>query len=191
LGAGEWAQFKVFINNPTSTDLHYFGHGSRQGIGESLSDPTTSILLAEFQNTNRLIHPLKYAAMDGCQTANGNHFWQSSEMLKALCGFDSKVTMLQASSMGKWPRFAWGWTATKQINFAGGNHLNTGHFQFLSDFYTHLSIRNSSGYLQYTFQDAIDFAQHPNGNGGDPGMTDNPDGYFLDYLGCSQAHWDD
>ncbi len=190
-GAGEWAQFKSYINNPYLTDLHYFGHGSRKGIGESLSDPTTSILLAEFQNTNRLTHPLKYAAMDGCQTANGNYFWQSPEILKALCGFDSKVTMLQASSMGKWPRFAWGWTATKQINFTGGNHLNTGHFQFLSDFYTHLSERDNNGYLKYTFDQAIYFGQHPNGLGGDPGMTDNPDGYFLEYLGCGEAHWDD
>lgn len=190
-GTNEWAQFKWFINNPNFTDLHYFGHGSRQGIGGNLGDPTTSISLAEFQNTNRLTHPLKYAAMDGCQTAKGNYFWQNSELLKALCGFDTQVTMLQASSAGKWPRFAWGWTANKQINFANGNYLNTGHFQFLSDFYAHLSNRDNNGHLKYTFDQAIYFGQHPDGNGGDPYMTDNPDGYFFDYLGCGEAHWDD
>jgi hypothetical protein len=47
-GTDEWAQFKLFINDPHFTDLHYFGHGSRQGIGESLSDPAACILLAEF-----------------------------------------------------------------------------------------------------------------------------------------------
>jgi hypothetical protein len=189
--ANSWGQFKWFINNPYFTDLHYFGHGSRQGIGDSLSDTNTCILLAEFQNTNRQTHPLKYAAMDGCQTAAGDHFWQTSKMLAALCGFDQKVTMLEASSQGKWPRFAWGWTAKKQINFANGTYLNIGHFNFIEDFYNRLSERDSNGFLKYTFEDAIAFGQHPNGLGTDPFLIDNPDGYFLDYLGCGEARWDD
>ena len=187
-----WAQFKWFINNPNFTDLHYFGHGTHLGIGDSLADPTTSISLAEFQNTNRLTHPLKYAAMDGCETASGNHSWQKSKLLPALCGFDKKVTLLEASSMGKWPRFAWGWTAKKQINFASGTYLNLYHFVFIADFYQALSHRNGSGFLDRTFEQAIYFGQNPNGLGtGGPFMTTNPDGYFLDYLGCGAAHWDD
>jgi hypothetical protein len=190
-GAGEWTQFKSFINNPYLTDLHYFGHGSRQGIGENLSDPTTSILLAEFQNTNRLTHPLKYAALDGCQTASGNHFWQSSEMLKALCGYDKKIDQAEAAASGKWVRFAWGWTTTKQINFAGGNHLNTGHFNFIADFYNHLSDFGPNGVPRYSYDEAFQFALHPNGRGVDQYADDNPDGYFYDYLGCGWALWFD
>ena len=190
--SNSWNQFKFFINNTNVTDLHYYGHGSHLGIGDSLADPTTSISLAEFQNTNRLLHPFKYAAMDGCETASGNHWWQKSQLLAALCGFDKKVTALEASSMGKWPRFAWGWTAKKQINFGNGTYLNTYHFIFIKDFYQSLSHRNGSGFLDQTFDQAIYFGQNPFGAGtGGSFMTTNPDGDNFDYLGCGAAHWDD
>jgi hypothetical protein len=190
--SNSWNQFKWFINNPNLTDLHYYGHGSRRGIGDSLSDPTTSISLAEFQNTNRLKHPLKYAFLDGCQTASGNYFWQNSKLLEALCGLDRKLTMLDASAQGKWPRFACGWTVNKQINFGNGTYLNTWHFIFIADFYLTLSHRDGSGYLDRSFDQAIYFGQNPMGAGtGGFGMTTNPDGLDLDYLGCGEARWDD
>jgi hypothetical protein len=186
-----WTWLKMAVTNVAYTDLHYFGHGARQGIGERLSDPTMSIPLSTFQITNRLKQPFRYAAMDGCQTASGDHFWQSSKLLAALCGFDSKVTMLQASAAGKWPRFAWGWETKKLINFADGYHLQYGHFQFLGDFYSKLSHRDANGFLDNTFDTAIFFGQHPMGAGSDPNTIDNADGYFLDYLGCGDARWDE
>lgn len=186
-----WGQFKSILNNPNFTDLHYFGHGSPKGIGEDLSIPAMSISLAEFQNTNRLLYPLKYAAMDGCQTASDEHWWQSSKLLAVLCGYDKKLTLAQATAKGNWPSIAWGWQTKKFINFAGGNHLQIGHFQFVQDFYNHLAHRNPSGYLEFTYIDAFEFALHPNGNGINPNTFDNTDGYFSDFLGCGEAHWDE
>ena len=186
-----WAQFKTFLNNPNSTDLHYFGHGSQLGIGDSLADPTASVSLAEFQNTNRLTHPLKYAAMDGCKTASGNHWWQKSQLLAALCGYDRKVTLTEARSKGNWPRFAWGWTSKKVVNFASGTQLQIGHFNFITDVYSDLSVRDANGFLIHSFDHAINFGLHPNGLGNNPFTFDNPDGFFLDYLGCGEARWDD
>jgi hypothetical protein len=188
--SNSWTQFKIIVTNYNYTDLHYYGHGSRQGIGDNLSDPTTSIALSIFQITNRVKHPFRYAAMDGCQTASGD-WWQTSKLLAALCGFDKKLTAYEASSQGKWPRFAWGWTTKKIINFGNGTYLNSYHFIFIADIYKHLAERNPSGFLEFTFDEAIEFALHPNHHGSDPSITDNPDGHFLGYLGCGDARWDD
>ena len=190
-GTNEWGMFRSFINNPNFTDLHYFGHGSPHGIGEDLSIPAASIALAEFQNTNRVKYPLTYAAMDGCQTASGDHYWQPSKLLAALCGYDKKVTLTQATAKGYWPSLAWGWQTKKFINFAGGNHLQIGHFQFVQDFYNRLSERDSSGYLKFNYIESFAFALHPNGHGINPNTYDNTDGYFSDFLGCGEAHWDE
>ena len=128
---------------------------------------------------------MNYAALDGCRTAGGLFFWQKPDLLIALTGYKKKFDADYAAMHGLHPRFGWGWEIFKNINFANGTYLNLDHFNFVTDFYSDLCHRDQyTGLLDHTYTHAINFGQHPQGHGNDPNVYDNPEGYFIDWVGC-------
>jgi hypothetical protein len=183
--ASDWSNLKRLVLTNGVTDFHYFGHGTRKGLGEYQGNPNVSILLAELQNSLLKTNPMNYAALDGCRTAGGLLFWQKPDLLIALTGYKKQFNADEAAMRGLHPRFGWGWKKGKDINVVGGTHLNTDHFNFVMDFYSRLCHRDPfTGLLDQTYSDAINFGQHPQGLGNDPYIYDNPEGYFIDWVGC-------
>jgi hypothetical protein len=189
----DWAALKRMILNADPrriTDWHYFGHGSRKGLGLHQNDPSVSISLAEIQNSQLKTNPMSYAAMDGCHTAGGFWWWQGPDLLTALVGYKKAVDHDYAANHGLHPRFAWGWPDTKQINLGNGGELNYYHFYFVEDFYTKLCERDFPGFLDKTYADAIAFAKHPNGLGVEPSVINNPEGDDIYYVGVYDTYYD-
>ena len=194
IDAGSWSQLKGLLYDPNFnvthvSDIHYFGHGGRTGVGNNLNDHANSITLGELQNPYLKTYPMVYAGLDGCNTAVGS----KPAMLKALVGFDTKLPRTHFLNKGIVPRFAWGWTESKGVAYLQQGTLKEAHFDFVEDFYTHLIHRNQFDLLDHTYEQAIQFGQHPNGQGvNDQYHTriNNSEGDSIEYVGCYDCTFD-
>ena len=66
------------------------------------------------------------------------------------------------------------------------------HFYFVEDYYAKLTHRNPvTGLFDNTYQQAIAFAQDPNGLGVNPWMTHNYEGNSIKYVGCYNCYFDE
>ena len=174
--------------------MHYFGHGGRTGLGTDLRDHTTSLSLAELQNDLMKTNPMSYVALDGCNTAGGSWWWQKADLLKAFVGFDKKIPKTEFLYNGWRPRFGWGWTDSKGAAYLFQGTLKEAHFDFVMDFYNRLTHRDDNGFLDKTYEDAIHFGQHPNGQDFNDQYhirTDNSEGNSIDYVGCYDCFFDE
>ena len=197
IDAGSWSQLKSRLYGASGllvSDMHYFGHGGRTGLGTDLRDHTTSLSLAELQNDLMKTNPMFYVALDGCNTAGGSWWWQKADLLKAFVGFDKKIPKTEFLYNGWRPRFGWGWTDSKGAAYLFQGTLKEAHFDFVMDFYNRLTHRDDNGFLDKTYEDAIHFGQHPNGQGFNDQYhirTDNSEGNPIDYVGCYDCFFDE
>jgi len=185
-----WSSLKNVIygtNSPVLiTDLHYFGHGTNTYIGSSVN-PNKRLSRTELTNATLLVtNPMRYVALDGCRTA------QTTDFLRAFVGQGKTVSSQAFRDKGWDPVFAWGWKNNKSVAYERQGVLYDEHFWYVADYYYWLTQRDlgGNGYMFNTYQDAIDFGQHPNGRSPLHNLTRNTEGDSINYLGCFDCFFD-
>lgn len=179
-----WANFRYDIYSGIFSDLHYFGHGAKDHLGSGPRNTQLEMWLLDRSRYLATNH-MRYVALDGCNTA------QKTTFLSGWVGFEKKVSRSTMQNKGWIPRFGWGWTDEKGVAFVYQGVLLWAHFNFVTDYYTRLTRRDLSGNLVYTYEQAIDFGKHPNGQGIDPNVTNNSQGNSIDYVGCYNCYFDE
>ena len=180
----QWTQLKSLLYGPGTylTDMYYFGHGGPNAIGSNGANAQVllSTLTASLLKTN----PMFYVFLDGCTTA------KEADLIKAFIGYGKKVPRQTYIDKGFTPAFGLGWKKKVDAGYLNQGTLNYKHFDFVSDFYQELMHRDFGGYLDNTFQDAINFARQPNGQGADPNRTTNDEYDNLNWFGCFDCYFD-
>lgn len=130
---------------------------------------------------------MSYVALDGCRTS------KTTDMLSAYIGQSRKNPKLTFRENGWDPRFAWGWKDAKGIAFEQQGVLYDKHFEFVGDYYWHLTQRDPwNGYMLHTYEEAVAFGQHPNGASPyNPSRIDNSEGDSINYVGCYDCFFDE
>ncbi|MBI5385808.1 MAG: hypothetical protein HZA90_14115 [Verrucomicrobia bacterium] len=185
----DWASFKTLLCGPNRpvplTDLYYFGHGSKDGIGSN-SVPNANIQVRDLQNSLLKTNPMFYVFLDGCSTA------KNAQLLKAFIGYGEKVSRQDFIDRGLTPAFGAGWKKQVGSSYLLQGTLRHRHFCFVWDFDFHLTHRDfgGNGYFDHTFEDAINFAKAPHTLGFDRYIETNAEGDLLDWFGCYDCFFD-
>jgi hypothetical protein len=145
---------------------------------------------------------MRYVGLDGCNTAKETAF------LNAFVGYKKSVTRPWFRQKGFIPRFGWGFPKKKAVaDYMNGSLIDSA-FIYVVDFYSRLTHRNSStGLFDYTYEQAVSFARHPEENGfPDPSLNNSkpewnywsitPLGPYLtfntlEYVGCEDCYFDE
>lgn len=179
-----WNDFRYDIRHGLFSDLHYFGHGAEDHLGGGPKNTQLEMWVLDRSRYLATNH-MRYVALDGCNTA------QKTTFLSGWIGHDSKVSRNKMRDKGWIPRFGWGWTDKKGVAYTYQGELLWAHFNFVTDYYTRLTHRDLSGYLDFTYEQAIDFGKHPNHQGVDPNVVNNSQGNSINYVGCYDCYFDE
>jgi hypothetical protein len=188
-GSNDWLRLRACVYGTNLgtciTDFHYFGHGNVNGIGEP--GLATHIMLGALETSPVLkTNPMSYVFIDGCKSA------KNMKMLKAMVGHDKKYTRAEMAAKGLMPSFGAGWKDEANIGYVNQGTLRVKHFDWIMDFYQKLTELNQGDILFRTFQEALDFAAHPNGQGvGGQFVIDNNEGNALATVGCKDCYFDE
>jgi hypothetical protein len=191
----DWTALKTLVDGrtvPTSgnlvSDLHYLGHGGPNGIGFGISNSTVGQQLTATALKKMMTNGFMfYVCLDGCMTS------ESPGLLSMfLGGVDKQMTRSDCVGKGKTPCFGLGFKGKVNIAYFNQGTLFHRHFTLMADYYSKLAEPNQiTGYLLNTFEDSVNFAKNPNGNGIDPTITHNDDGADMAYVGCTDCFFDD
>ncbi len=182
MGAGDWLPFKTNVLGSMLSDLHYFGHGANTYLG------TGGDFLQQLSPLGvSLIRPMRYVALDGCRTS------KNTDLLKAFVGYGKKVSRNKMISKGWIQRFGWGWKDEKRVGYLLQGSLVDDHFYFITDYLSSLIVRSqTTGLFINTYEQAINFGQHPNGGGfGGVNKIRNYEGDSINYVGCYDCFFDE
>ncbi len=184
-GTNWWSQLKNLVLNRTITDLHYFGHGGVSIIGSNRVNE--GLTVGELKSSLLTTNPMTYVALDGCRTS------ENTDMLRAYIGHSGNIPRSDFREKGWDVRFGWGWKNAKPIGFVTQGTLLYKHFYFVGDYYYKLTERDPfNGYMLNTYEEAINFGQHPNPNSAwDPFLTRNTAGDSINYVGCYDCFFDE
>lgn len=181
-----------FITNRPISDMYYFGHGSNTFIGRAVAP--FQITMAQVQTSGILkTNPMRYVGLDGCNSA------KDTDMLNAYVGYKKAVTRPWFREKGFIPRFGWGWGKKKGVADYFNGSLMDAAFIYLVDFYQYLTHRDGSGLFDRTYEDAINFAKSPEGQGFPYPPYNNRPQYNtwawpfnpMNYVGCTDCYFDE
>jgi hypothetical protein len=190
-GTNDWARLRRLIMDTNNyprllTDMHYFGHGNPQGLGGAGAAGVPLSLLSASRSL--YLDPMAYVGLDGCRIA------ETYDVLKALLGTattSNRRTVYQ--SWGWIVRFGWGWNNEKRVSYLLQGTLADAHFEWVGDFYYHLTERPiPGGFMLNNFETAIQFANAPQGQSPfNPLRQTNNEGKGLKYMGCVDCYFDE
>ena len=137
--ASSWNSWALSLEESSTANLFYFGHGAKNAVGERAGDPNKGFFVNEIQTllhneivsgVSQFTAPYRFVFLDGCNTANGD--WCIAFGIER-----KKVPTAEYTKRGLLPRAFMGWKTVKA--YAIGGAFNNEHGNFVINFFTRWS----------------------------------------------------